>query len=109
MGLMQNWVGRVWLNPPYGKETGYWLDKLRLHGNGIALVFARTDTTYFQEYVFKVADAIFFIAGRLKFYHVNGEEAKSSAGAPSVLIAYGKNNIDCLNNIPIKGKLLIIK
>ena len=53
MGLMQNWEGRVWMNPPYGSETGNWLGKLRLHGNGIALVFARTDTTYFQEYVLK--------------------------------------------------------
>lgn len=101
MGLMQNWEGRVWMNPPYGDETGDWLGKLRLHGNGIALVFGRTDTHYFQEYVFNVADAIFFIRGRLKFYHVSGEQAKDSAGAPSVLIAYGKENADLLRKFKL--------
>lgn len=27
-GLMQPWSGRVWLNPPYGREATAWLDKL---------------------------------------------------------------------------------
>lgn len=109
MGLMCDWHGRVWLNPPYGDETGVWLGKLRMHGNGIALVFARTDTTYFHEYVFGVADAIFFIKGRIKFYHVTGVEADSGAGAPSVLIAYGKDNVEALRNVPLKGKLVLLR
>lgn len=110
MGLMQNWVGRVWMNPPYGAETGDWLDKLRQHGNGIALVFSRTDTTYFQEYVFRVADALFFIRGRLKFYHVSGVVANSNAGAPSVLIAYGQKNANILKNLKsIKGHYVPLK
>ncbi len=36
MGLMQNWHGRVWLNPPYGSETGNWLGKLKLHNEALA-------------------------------------------------------------------------
>lgn len=110
MGLMQDWEGRVWMNPPYGEETGDWLGKLRLHGNGIALVFGRTDTQYFQEYVFKVADALFFIRGRLKFYHVTGKQAKDSAGAPSVLIAYGNDNAEALKNFSfVRGHYLDLR
>ena len=33
-GLLQNWFGRVWLNPPYGAQTHEWLSKLVNHGNG---------------------------------------------------------------------------
>lgn len=109
MGLLQNWEGRVWLNPPYGNETGDWLGKLRLHGNGIALVFARTETEYFQKYVFGVADALLFLKGRLKFYHVDGTQSKMNAGAPSVLIAYGKENAEALKNSNLKGKYLTLK
>jgi hypothetical protein len=41
-GLAQPWVGRVWCNPPYGLETARWLNRMAQHGNGIALIFART-------------------------------------------------------------------
>ena len=30
----------VWLNPPYGKFTGAWLEKMHNHRNGIAFFFA---------------------------------------------------------------------
>jgi hypothetical protein len=50
-GLMQNWEGRVWCNPPYGDETKYWLNKCALHGNAIALTFARTETGMFFQCV----------------------------------------------------------
>jgi hypothetical protein len=44
-GLSLAWSGRVWLNPPYGKRTSRWLWRLTQHGDGIALVFARSGTT----------------------------------------------------------------
>lgn len=43
-GLSAPWVGRVWLNPPYGPATARWLQRLARHGDGIALIFARTET-----------------------------------------------------------------
>ncbi len=50
-GLMQPWEGRVWLNPPYGKHTWKWLNRLALHGQGITIIFARTETEGFQRFV----------------------------------------------------------
>src|SRR5689334_16014213 len=47
-GLTLPWgSAEVWLNPPYGIETGKWLSRLAAHGNGMALVFARTETRMF--------------------------------------------------------------
>lgn len=101
MGLMQNWFGRVWLNPPYN-ESGLWLEKLAFHGNGIALIFCRTDTDFFHRVIFKKANGIFFIKGRLKFLNVKGEISKNSAGSPSCLISFGENNCEVLKNFKVK-------
>ena len=107
-GLHQNWEGRVWCNPPYGNEAIRWLEKCARHQNAIALTFARTETKMFFSCVWEKAHAILFIKGRLKFYHVTGEQG-NSAGAPSVLIAYGQENADILEKCSIKGKFLRIK
>jgi len=88
-GLSKPWEGRVWLNPPYGRETPHWISRLADHGWGIALTFARPDTGWFHDDVFQKAAAIFFFRGRLKFYNVDGTLAKYSAPAPSCLIGYG--------------------
>jgi len=110
-GLVQKWFGRVWCNPPYGKETYKWLKKCAEHGNSIALTFARTDTKGFHDEVFGKACGLFFIKGRLKFFGVDGKEAGNNAGAPSVLIAYGADSISrlcCFSKLHnSKGKLII--
>src|SRR6185312_6793869 len=55
------WSGRVWCNPPYGDNTGDWLRRLADHGNGIALIFARTETAAFFATVWDRADAVAFL------------------------------------------------
>ena len=105
-GLKQNWFGRVWCNPPYGLEAAIWLNKLAEHGNGIALIFARTETKMFFDHVWNKADALLFIEGRLYFHKVNGERAKSNSGAPSVLIAYGSQNVETLKTCNIAGRFV---
>lgn len=107
-GLSQKWNGRVYLNPPYGKGMDLWLEKLKIHGNGIALIFARTETKCFFQHIWHDADALLFVKGRIKFYHVSGEQAGSS-GAPSVFIAYGKDNAEALKNSKIEGRFLALK
>lgn len=98
-GLNEQWFGRVWLNPPYGKETGIWLEKLSQHGNGIALVFGRTETTWFQS---AKADLIFTIKGRIKFLKPDFTEA-TNAGHGSILLAYGRKNAGAILSSNLEG------
>ena len=105
-GLKKKWSGRVWCNPPYGLEASKWLKKMTEHNNGIALIFARTETVMFFEWVWDRATAVKFIKGRLYFHHLDGTRADANAGAPSVLIAYGNTNAEILKNCTIKGKYL---
>jgi hypothetical protein len=88
-GLEKPWFGRVWLNPPFGREAVKWLRKLVLHGDGIALIPARTETAMFYECVWGVAHAVCFIKGRPHFHYVTGERAAFNSGAPICLAAYG--------------------
>lgn len=102
-GLSQPWRGRVWMNPPYGLATGHWLEKLVAHGDGIALIFARTETAAWVNYVWARADAVLFLFGRLNFHHVSGDRADANSGAPSALIAYGSANATCLRTCGLAG------
>jgi hypothetical protein len=95
-GLTQPWHGRVWLNPPYGKFAALWLKRLAAHRDGIALIFARTDTESFFESVWDAADAVLFLRGRMTFCHVTGKPGDMAAGAASVLVAYGPQNVKAL-------------
>lgn len=108
-GLRQRWHGRVWLNPPYGPQTGTWLHKLAAHGNGIALVFARTETKAFFDCVWDKAHAVLFLRGRLSFRNVDGSVAPFAAGAPSCLIAYGDPNVESLRGSGINGRLIVLQ
>lgn len=95
-GLNQDWLGRVWLNPPFGREAVKWLRKMVAHGNGIALIPARTETAMFYETVWGAADAILFMQGRPHFHYVDGTRAPANSGAPICLVAYGVANVVAL-------------
>lgn len=89
-GLSQDWSGqRVWMNPPYGRGIEQWMRKLARHRDGIALVFCRSDTAWWQEAI-RQADAVCFIRGRLSFIQgMNRTQPPGRSPAPSVLMAYG--------------------
>jgi hypothetical protein len=104
-GLAEAWIGRVWLNPPYGKHTKDWLRKMNAHGNGVALVFARTDCQWFRDAAAN-ATAILFLAGRIKFVDGLGVTSNNGAGAGSMLIAWGATNAKALVGMRAKGLLV---
>lgn len=97
-GLSADWSGRVWLNPPYGKAIVHWLMKLAEHGNGIALVFARTDTTWAQSCLAR-ADSVNFLKGRVRFLRPDGNPA-TNAGSASMLLAFGADNAGAIKRLP---------
>lgn len=92
-GLAQQWHGRVWCNPPFGREAIKWLRRMVQHGNGIALIPARTETVMFYETVWGGADAVLFMQGRPHFHYVDGRRASANSGAPICLVAYGLHNV----------------
>lgn len=111
-GLAQDWrdFGLTFVNPPYtNSEIGDWMDRLAEHGDGIALIFARTETAVFHRTVWQQADAILFLEGRLHFHHIDGTRAKANAGAPSVLIAYGVDSTDIIASCDVPGAFQAIK
>jgi len=99
-GLMLPWFGNVFMNPPYGQDTPKWFKRLAKHDNGIGLVFARTDTQWFHDYV-PLANAICFIKGRVQFvkpcnaieYAAGLHWPKGGCGAASMLVAFGQHNV----------------
>ena len=101
-GLTREWLGRVWCNPPYGPHAAKFLKRMAEHGNGIALIFARTETKSFQKHCWRKADAMLFMSGRIKF-RLPGGGSSGPAGAPSVFIAYGKRNAEILRDSGIEG------
>ena len=91
-GLAQRWNGRVYMNPPYGREIAAWVDKLvdeHVAGHvtaAVALLPARTDTAWhlrLRDY------PRCFVEGRLKF---SGHD--NSAPFPSMLVYLGAEVVD---------------
>ena len=84
-GLKQAWTGVCWMNPPYGRQIGSWMEKAyksMLEGaTVVCLVPSRTDTRWWHDYAMK--GQIRFIKGRLKF-----GEAKNSAPFPSAIVIF---------------------
>lgn len=109
-GLLIRWHGRVWLNPPYDADVvGKWLSRLADHGRGTALIFARTDTEAFRREVWERATGLLFLHGRLYFHAADGRRARKNAGAPSVLCAYGQDDLDRLAASSLAGTLFPLK
>lgn len=106
-GLLKRWPkgARTFVNPPYSEpELSAFLARLAEHQRGISLVFARTETEWFFRYGWKAASAMLFIEGRLHFHHVDGTRAKSNAGGPSVLMAYGQDDARKLSELDHLGQ-----
>lgn len=88
-GLKQDWSGEtVFCNPPYGRAIKDWVKKCyeeskKPNTTVVILIPARTDTSYFHDYIYHKAKEIRFIRGRLKFGN-----AKNSAPFPSMVVIF---------------------
>lgn len=88
-GLKQDWGGgyRVFCNPPYGRALKDWVEKCYREGHKdntlvVLLIPARTDTTYFHDFILHRAE-VRFIRGRLKF-----GDSKTGAPFPSMVVVF---------------------
>lgn len=113
-GLWHRWYRKdmVWLAPP-ARQREVWMRRCADHGNGIALVYARTDTAWFCETVWRHPNttAVLFLTGRVHFAGPNGRQ-RGPAPAPSVLVAYGKKARRRLERAvrdwKLRGRLVIL-
>ena len=85
-GLAQTWTGRVFMNPPYGRDIGAWMAKAWEASQTTAtlvccLVPSRTDTAWWHEYAER--GEVRFLRGRLRF---GGSE--NSAPFPSAVVVF---------------------
>lgn len=67
-GLSQEWTGRVWCNPPYGRQIGKWVQKAHDSTAEVVVMLlpARTDTAWFHDLCLR-GGQVCFLRGRLKF------------------------------------------
>ncbi len=87
-GLKQKWWGRVYCNPPYGREIGKWIKKASESDCLVVMLLpARTDTQYFHDFIYKKKNVeIEFLKGRLKF-----NDGKNPAPFPSMIVVFNSH------------------
>lgn len=82
--------GAVFCNPPYGREIGKWVRKAceeaKRGATIVLLIPARTDTSYFHEYIYGQAE-IRWVRGRLRFEDEDGT-IYPPAPFPSMVVVY---------------------
>jgi hypothetical protein len=105
-GLSDEWFGRVWLNPPYGRVMRKWVEKLVEHGTGTALIPVAAGTKLWQEVVFKEATAIHFYRHRIKFLRRDGLQDDMVSPQASALVAFGNLDANALALSDLPGVLL---
>jgi phage N-6-adenine-methyltransferase len=87
-GLRRRWTGACWMNPPYGRSIGLWVEKAHTEGASdtivVSLLPARTDTSWWHDHVMKARE-IRLLRGRLTFVG-----ATSPAPFPSAVVIFGR-------------------
>ena len=101
--LCRAWRGFIWMNPPFGLRNGIspWLEKFFAHGNGIALTPDRTSAPWWQTFA-PLAQAILFVAPKLKFIGADGRPGRSPAQG-TCLMAVGEPAVGALNRATLVG------
>jgi len=100
-GLKQDWIGRVFMNPPY-RDLADWIAKgVSEIKKGhcellVTLTPARPDTIYFHEF-FMRAKEIWFVKGRIPYINPFKADEKKSP-FPSMICIFDKVS---LNGCPI--------
>ena len=86
-GLLQEWKGICFMNPPYGRTIGQWVSKAYKESTKgatvVCLLPSRTDTRWWHDNIIDNDAEVRFIKGRLKFGGHN-----NSAPFPSAIVIF---------------------
>lgn len=91
--LTKQWTKDFYMNAPYSKVKQFlkyaWEQHHTHHVNALILVYAKTDTRWWHEYVQGKAE-VHFIQGRIKFNDYYGKPTPHPAPYPSCWVIYRK-------------------
>jgi len=96
-GLEQEWVGRVWMNPPYSQMTP-WANKFTAHANGIALLPV-SRSKWFNA-MWEKADAVTITPHNIKFDRVN--EKPKTIAFQTMFFAFGDISVQAIKNLEFR-------
>ncbi len=104
-GLLLPWHGSVFVNPPFS-ELQAWINRFTVHGDGVLLVPARVEVSWFWK-LWHACDGIFFTKGPVKYLCPEGKSPPRFFGG--AFCAMGELNVQRLHKIPLKGVLVTSK
>jgi phage N-6-adenine-methyltransferase len=87
-GLIQQWSGNVWMNPPFSKPSP-WVEKFIENRQGVALLVV-SKSKWFRD-IWEVADAIVPTPHNFKFDRPDG--SNKTISFQTFLFAFGHQNI----------------
>lgn len=94
--LQYPWEGRVYVNPPYGRELEKWVFKAAAEvgfvGSAdcvVMLIPARTDTRWWHQIVMPFAYRVMFCKGRIRFEQEGKDNAATFA---NVIVVFLRNH-----------------
>lgn len=90
-GLIQDWYGRVWMNPPYSAPK-LWVDKWIKHGNGVMIAPFSKSHWFMQLWE---SEAV-VLNNPVTFRFVKPDNQKYAIAFPTAIWAIGETNITAL-------------
>jgi len=119
-GLLADWFGRVFVNPPFSQKTD-WFEKVLKERDNTECIFVvtpdSTDTkSWWHEYIAAEADYIWFSRGRISYvvpekraHLFDDYEGGETAGSPTfgtAISIFGEPGDETLSRLNENGQLL---
>jgi hypothetical protein len=95
-GLEQQWIGRIWCNPPFAKAT-LWANKFLDHNNGVG-IFPNSNA-YWVDRLWDSEAAIVKLPYKMFYERPDGSSKRIMY--TTYLIAVGNDNVQALHNAEI--------
>ena len=70
--LKQDWLFNFWMNPPFGRNLGKWVEKAYTESKkheviGVLILPVRSNTNWWHKYIIDTKAEVRFLRGEIKF------------------------------------------